>query len=199
MCLIYFILLFHFRSLRFFLLSACLSPVYLPACEVLLDQVVKTPLCVSQLTQAQTGKFNVHVHVEYEWRLQNEDLDESEDEMEDKVSWIPSHQVKPCAVNVWDQYQAAFSLQPIPNRREERPVSCFVPGSGPMQPNLAALARDAACLVRDKQRPPVPSTLISNETYGTMPDLSLLPPGPTPPLPPRAPHRGQRSWGVVPY
>lgn len=46
--------------------------------------------CVSlfQLTQAQTGKFNVHVHVEYEWRLRNEDLDESEDEMEDKVGWF---------------------------------------------------------------------------------------------------------------
>lgn len=49
-------------------------------------------VCVSmsvafQLTQAQTGKFNVHVHVEYEWRLQNEDLDESDEEMEDKVSW----------------------------------------------------------------------------------------------------------------
>ena len=42
---------------------------------------------VLQLTQAQTGKFNVHVHVEYEWRLQNEDLDESDDEMEDKVSF----------------------------------------------------------------------------------------------------------------
>lgn len=38
-----------------------------------------------QLTQVQTGKFNVHVHVEYEWCLQNEDLDESEDELEDKV------------------------------------------------------------------------------------------------------------------
>ncbi|KAG7214995.1 hypothetical protein INR49_022903 [Caranx melampygus] len=119
--------------------------------------------CEELLTQAQTGKFNVHVHVEYEWRLQNEDLDESEDEMEDK---------------------------PIPNRREERPVSCFVPGSGPMQPNLAALARDAATLVRDKHRPVVPSTIISNETYGTMLDLNLPPPGPTPPLPPRAPHRG---------
>lgn len=47
------------------------------------DCVLK--LFVFQLTQAQTGKFNVHVHVEYEWRLQNEDLDESEDEMEDKV------------------------------------------------------------------------------------------------------------------
>ncbi|XP_027135261.1 arf-GAP with SH3 domain, ANK repeat and PH domain-containing protein 2b [Larimichthys crocea] len=116
--------------------------------------------CEELLTQAQTGKFNVHVHVEYEWRLQNEDMDESEDELEDK---------------------------PIPNRREERPVSCFVPGSGP---NLAALARDAACLARDKQRPQVPSMMISNETYGTMLDLNLPPPGPTPPLPPRGPHRG---------
>ncbi|XP_070782236.1 arf-GAP with SH3 domain, ANK repeat and PH domain-containing protein 2b [Enoplosus armatus] len=119
--------------------------------------------CEELLTQAQTGKFNVHVHVEYEWRLQNEDLDESEDEMEDK---------------------------PIPNRREERPVSCFVPGSGPMQPNLAVLARDAACLARDKQRPQVPSMMINNETYGTMMDLNLPPPGPTPPLPPRVPNRG---------
>lgn len=41
--------------------------------------------CRWQLTQAQTGKFNVHVHVEYEWCLHNEDLDESDDEMEDKV------------------------------------------------------------------------------------------------------------------
>uniref|UniRef100_A0A8C2GFB9 ArfGAP with SH3 domain, ankyrin repeat and PH domain 2b n=1 Tax=Cyprinus carpio TaxID=7962 RepID=A0A8C2GFB9_CYPCA len=39
-----------------------------------------------KLTQAQTGKFNVHVHVEYDWRLHNDDLDESEDEMEDKVN-----------------------------------------------------------------------------------------------------------------
>ncbi|XP_075968234.1 arf-GAP with SH3 domain, ANK repeat and PH domain-containing protein 2b isoform X2 [Anarhichas minor] len=124
---------------------------------------LRHPLCEEQLTQAQTGKFNVHVHVEYEWRLQNDDMDESEDEMEDK---------------------------PIPNRREERPVSCFVPGSGPMQPNLAALARDAACLARDKQRPQVPSVMISNETYGTMMDLNLPPPGATPPLPPRGPTRG---------
>ncbi|XP_022052630.2 arf-GAP with SH3 domain, ANK repeat and PH domain-containing protein 2b [Acanthochromis polyacanthus] len=119
--------------------------------------------CEELLTQAQTGKFNVHVHVEYEWRLQNEDLDESEDEMEDK---------------------------PIPNRREDRPVSCFVPGSSGMQPNLAVLARDAAVLARDKQRPQIQSTMISNETYGTMLDLKLPPQGPTPPLPPRAPNRG---------
>lgn len=87
-----------------------------------------------------------------------------------------------------------YFLQPIPNRREERPVSCFVTGSGP---NLATLARDAASLVRDKQRPQVPSMMISNETYGTMLDLNLPPPGPTPPLPPRAPSRGQSLVGGV--
>uniref|UniRef100_A0A8C1YNH2 ArfGAP with SH3 domain, ankyrin repeat and PH domain 2b n=1 Tax=Cyprinus carpio TaxID=7962 RepID=A0A8C1YNH2_CYPCA len=32
--------------------------------------------CEELLTQAQTGKFNVHVHVEYDWRLHNDDLDE---------------------------------------------------------------------------------------------------------------------------
>ncbi|XP_030578150.1 arf-GAP with SH3 domain, ANK repeat and PH domain-containing protein 2b [Archocentrus centrarchus] len=126
--------------------------------------------CEELLTQAQTGKFNVHVHVEYEWRLQNEDLDESDDEMEDK---------------------------PIPQRREERPVSCFVPGSGLRQPNLAALARDAAFLARDKQRPAIPSTIISNETYGTMLDMNLPPLGQTPPLPPRGPSRGINKGPTV--
>lgn len=68
-------------------------------------------------------------------------------------------------------------------------MSCFVPGSGP---NLAAaLARDAAGMVRDKQRSQVPSMMISNETYGTMLELNLPPPGPVPPLPPRGPSRGQ--------
>ncbi|XP_028997686.1 arf-GAP with SH3 domain, ANK repeat and PH domain-containing protein 2b [Betta splendens] len=119
--------------------------------------------CEELLTQVQTGKFNVHVHVEYEWRLQNEDLDESDEDMEDK---------------------------PIPVRRDERPVSCFMPGSGPVPPNLSAVARDAANLAREKLRPQVPSMMMSNETYGTVLDLNLPPPGPTPPLPPRGPNRG---------
>ncbi|KAI3364672.1 hypothetical protein L3Q82_011441, partial [Scortum barcoo] len=92
---------------------------------------------------AQTGKFNVHVHVEYEWRLQNEDLDESDDEMEDKVSWFYVEQR--VDMKRFRCLTTCF-LQPIPNRREERPLSCFVSGSGPMQPNLAALARDVCRL-----------------------------------------------------
>uniref|UniRef100_A0AAZ3NN89 SH3 domain-containing protein n=1 Tax=Oncorhynchus tshawytscha TaxID=74940 RepID=A0AAZ3NN89_ONCTS len=134
---------------------------------------LKHTQCEELLTQAETGKFNVHVHVEYEWRLSNDDnLDESEDEMEDK---------------------------PIPHRRseQERPVSCFVPSSGlmgpmPGGPNMASLARDAASLARDKQRAHLPSMMMNNETYGTILELSPPPSGvpalpvvPTPHLPPR--------------
>ncbi|KAK6297234.1 hypothetical protein J4Q44_G00318170 [Coregonus suidteri] len=145
--------------------------------------------CEELLTQAVTGKFNVHVHVEYEWRLQNndDDLDESEDEMEDK---------------------------PIPHRRseQERPFSCFVPGNSPMGPvpgglNMASLARNAASLARDKQRAHVPSMMMNNETYGTILDLSPLPPGMPgvagglgvhiPPLPPRNASKGP-GWKQAP-
>uniref|UniRef100_A0A671NTE1 Arf-GAP with SH3 domain, ANK repeat and PH domain-containing protein 2-like n=1 Tax=Sinocyclocheilus anshuiensis TaxID=1608454 RepID=A0A671NTE1_9TELE len=60
-----------------------------------LAQRLRHTKCEELLTQAQTGKFNVHVHVEYDWRLHNDDLDESEDEMEDKVNNILFIQNKP--------------------------------------------------------------------------------------------------------
>uniref|UniRef100_A0A8C6SKC1 ArfGAP with SH3 domain, ankyrin repeat and PH domain 2b n=1 Tax=Neogobius melanostomus TaxID=47308 RepID=A0A8C6SKC1_9GOBI len=155
----------------------------------ILNEAGETPLdiakrhrhtqCEELLSQAQTGKFNVHVHVEYEWRLQNEDLDESEDELEDKPIPVRREEPRPPP-----RPEPRPALRP--EFRSERPVSCFVPGSGPPQPNLALLARDAATLVRDRQRAPVPSVMISNETYGTTMDLAP----PMPPLPPRAPPRG---------
>uniref|UniRef100_A0A673IHR0 ArfGAP with SH3 domain, ankyrin repeat and PH domain 2b n=1 Tax=Sinocyclocheilus rhinocerous TaxID=307959 RepID=A0A673IHR0_9TELE len=139
-----------------------------------LAQRLRHKKCEELLTQAQTGKFNVHVHVEYDWRLHNDDLDESEDEMEDK---------------------------PIPNRREERPVSCIVPGTGPMMPNMSALARDVANVVNNKHRAFIPS-MICNETYGTMLDVSPQPlglpgmPG-IPLLPPRTLGRVKLLWNTM--
>ncbi|KAF4082487.1 hypothetical protein AMELA_G00151930 [Ameiurus melas] len=134
---------------------------------------LKHTLCEELLIQAQTGKFNVHVHVEYEWCLHNEDLDESDDEMEDK---------------------------PIPQKREERPVSCFVPVNTSIQPNMAALARDVVNAVREKQRGFIPS-MMCNETYGTMMDLSPPPSNiltlPIPQLPPRNPVLGVGSWNAL--
>uniref|UniRef100_A0A8C2Q1V0 ArfGAP with SH3 domain, ankyrin repeat and PH domain 2b n=1 Tax=Cyprinus carpio TaxID=7962 RepID=A0A8C2Q1V0_CYPCA len=133
-----------------------------------LAQRLRHKKCEELLTQAQTGKFNTHVHVEYDWRLHNDDLDESEDEMEDK---------------------------PIPKRREERPVSCIIPGTGPMMPNMSALARDVANVVNNKHRAFIPS-MICNETYGTMLDVSPPPLG----LPgvPGIPLLPPRTLGRVP-
>lgn len=38
-----------------------------------------------QLVQAVEGKFNPHIHVEYEWSLRLEEMDESDDDLDDKV------------------------------------------------------------------------------------------------------------------
>ncbi|KAF1468800.1 Arf-GAP with SH3 domain, ANK repeat and PH domain-containing protein 2, partial [Megadyptes antipodes antipodes] len=119
------------------------------------------------LTQALSGRFNSHVHVEYEWRLLHEDLDESDDDVDEKLQ------------------------QPSPNRREDRPVSFYQLGSNQLQPNVASLARDAANIAKDKQRGFMPS-ILQNETYGAI--LSGSPPpiqpavpvtSSAPPLPPR--------------
>ncbi|XP_039744017.1 arf-GAP with SH3 domain, ANK repeat and PH domain-containing protein 2 isoform X4 [Pteropus medius] len=122
--------------------------------------------CEELLTQALSGRFNSHVHVEYEWRLLHEDLDESDDDMDEK-------------------------LQPSPSRREDRPVSFYQLGSNQLQSNAASLARDATGLAKDKQRSFVPS-ILQNETYGAILSGSPPPSQPAvpsttsaPPLPPR--------------
>uniref|UniRef100_A0A8D0UCG2 ArfGAP with SH3 domain, ankyrin repeat and PH domain 2 n=1 Tax=Sus scrofa TaxID=9823 RepID=A0A8D0UCG2_PIG len=122
--------------------------------------------CEELLTQALSGRFNSHVHVEYEWRLLHEDLDESDDDVDEKS-------------------------QPSPSRREDRPVSFYQLGSGQLQPNAVSLARDAASLAKDKQRSFVPS-ILQNETYGAILSSSPPPAQPAapgtasaPPLPPR--------------
>ncbi|CAL8300432.1 unnamed protein product [Boreogadus saida] len=120
--------------------------------------------CEELLNQALAGKFNAHVHVEYEWCLQHEDLDESDEDLDEK---------------------------PSPHRRDERPVSCYAPGANShLHGSPGPGARDGAG--KEKQRGYV-TNLVNNETYGTIlnnnPPLAGGPGGPTtasaPPLPPR--------------
>ncbi|XP_040283433.1 arf-GAP with SH3 domain, ANK repeat and PH domain-containing protein 2 isoform X2 [Bufo bufo] len=125
---------------------------------------LKHTQCEDLLLQALSGRFNSHVHVEYEWRLHHVDLDESDDDVDDKIQ------------------------QPSPNRREDRPVSFYQIGPNSMQSSVASLARDAANIAKDKQRSFLPN-IIQNETYGAV--LNNITPGstagtaPAPPLPPR--------------
>uniref|UniRef100_A0A8C6PBJ3 ArfGAP with SH3 domain, ankyrin repeat and PH domain 2a n=1 Tax=Nothobranchius furzeri TaxID=105023 RepID=A0A8C6PBJ3_NOTFU len=106
--------------------------------------------CEDLLNQALAGKFNAHVHVEYEWRLHHEDLDESDEDLDEK---------------------------PSPHRRDDRPVSCYAPGSN---------SHLQAGLGRDKQRLYMPN-LVNNETYGTIVNTNSPQSATTsaPPLPPR--------------
>uniref|UniRef100_A0A8D0D0X8 ArfGAP with SH3 domain, ankyrin repeat and PH domain 2a n=1 Tax=Sander lucioperca TaxID=283035 RepID=A0A8D0D0X8_SANLU len=116
--------------------------------------------CEELLNQALAGKFNAHVHVEYEWCLQHEDLDESDEDLDEK---------------------------PSPHRRDERPVSCYTPSSNShIQASLGSAGRDAIGLAKDKQRAYMPN-LVNNETYGTILNTNSPQSAATsaPPLPPR--------------
>uniref|UniRef100_A0A8C3HKQ6 ArfGAP with SH3 domain, ankyrin repeat and PH domain 2 n=1 Tax=Chrysemys picta bellii TaxID=8478 RepID=A0A8C3HKQ6_CHRPI len=128
--------------------------------------------CEELLTQALSGRFNSHVHVEYEWRLLHEDLDESDDDVDEKLQ------------------------QPSPNRREDRPVSFYQLGSNQLQPNVASLARDAANIAKDKQRSFMPS-ILQNETYGAILSGSPPPIQPAVPVTTSAPPLPPRNIGKV--
>ncbi|XP_044151761.1 arf-GAP with SH3 domain, ANK repeat and PH domain-containing protein 1 isoform X3 [Bufo gargarizans] len=44
--------------------------------------------CEEPLSQASAGKLNPHTHVEYDWNLRQEEIDESDDDLDDKPSPI---------------------------------------------------------------------------------------------------------------
>uniref|UniRef100_A0A4W3HWN4 ArfGAP with SH3 domain, ankyrin repeat and PH domain 2a n=1 Tax=Callorhinchus milii TaxID=7868 RepID=A0A4W3HWN4_CALMI len=127
---------------------------------------LKHTQCEEVLTQCLSGKFNSHVHVEYEWRLHHEDLDESDDDIEDK----------------------RFS------RREDVSYQTGTSQLQPMA-TLPAMLRDSANSIKDKQRSFIPS-MVSNETYGTIlsssPPLSSI--SDVPPLPPRNIGKGKQCF-----
>uniref|UniRef100_A0A673CJZ3 ArfGAP with SH3 domain, ankyrin repeat and PH domain 2a n=1 Tax=Sphaeramia orbicularis TaxID=375764 RepID=A0A673CJZ3_9TELE len=96
--------------------------------------------CEELLNQALAGKFNAHVHVEYEWCLQHEDLDESDEDLDEK---------------------------PSPHRRDERPVSCYTPSSNShlakdkqraYMPNLVNNETYGTILSTNPPQPGMPST-----------------------------------------
>ncbi|KAG9460883.1 hypothetical protein GDO78_018939 [Eleutherodactylus coqui] len=49
---------------------------------------LKVAQCEELLSQAAAGKLNPHIHVEYDWNLRLEEIDESDDDLDDKPSPI---------------------------------------------------------------------------------------------------------------
>uniref|UniRef100_A0A8C1WEH3 ArfGAP with SH3 domain, ankyrin repeat and PH domain 1b n=1 Tax=Cyprinus carpio TaxID=7962 RepID=A0A8C1WEH3_CYPCA len=112
-------------------------------------------MCVLQLVQATAGKFNLKVHVEYEWNLRLEELDESDDDLDDKPSPIKKvRSPRP------QSFCHSYSLSP----HDKLPLPGFT-GQ------------------RDKQR--LSYTALSNQMYSVSTDCTSSLVSDAPPLPPR--------------
>ncbi|KAM4533437.1 arf-GAP with SH3 domain, ANK repeat and PH domain-containing protein 1 isoform 3-T3 [Odontesthes bonariensis] len=119
--------------------------------------------CDEALVQAAEGKFNPHIHVEYEWSLRLEEMDESDDDLDDKPS-------------------------PIKKDRSPRPQSfCHSSSLSPHD----KLSLPGFISQRDKQQR-LSYSAFTNQMYSASTDLSSSPVADGPPLPPRnqgkAPH-----------
>uniref|UniRef100_A0A7N8YC69 ArfGAP with SH3 domain, ankyrin repeat and PH domain 1a n=1 Tax=Mastacembelus armatus TaxID=205130 RepID=A0A7N8YC69_9TELE len=66
---------------------------------------LKSSQCEEPLVEAVSGRFNPHVHVEYDWNLRLDELDESDDELDDKV-----HTPSQLSLTVTTQQSSSVSL-----------------------------------------------------------------------------------------
>ncbi|XP_052017398.1 arf-GAP with SH3 domain, ANK repeat and PH domain-containing protein 1 isoform X3 [Apodemus sylvaticus] len=122
---------------------------------------LKATQCEDLLSQAKSGKFNPHVHVEYEWNLRQDEMDESDDDLDDKPS-------------------------PIKKERSPRPQSfCHSSSISPQD----KLALPGFSTPRDKQR--LSYGAFTNQIFAsTSTDLPTSPTSEAPPLPPRNAGKG---------
>uniref|UniRef100_A0A8C5H4S8 ArfGAP with SH3 domain, ankyrin repeat and PH domain 1b n=1 Tax=Gouania willdenowi TaxID=441366 RepID=A0A8C5H4S8_GOUWI len=123
---------------------------------------IQGPSLWSVLVQAAEGKFNPHIHVEYEWSLRLEEMDESDDDLDDKPS-------------------------PIKKDRSPRPQSfCHSSSLSPHD----KLSLPGFISQRDKQQR-LSYSAFTNQMYSASTDLSSSPVADGPPLPPRNQGKGQ--------
>ncbi|XP_036306299.1 arf-GAP with SH3 domain, ANK repeat and PH domain-containing protein 1-like [Pipistrellus kuhlii] len=116
---------------------------------------LKATQCEDLLSQAKSGKFNTRVHVEYNWNLRQEEMDEGEDHLDYKPS-------------------------PIKKERSPRPQSfCHSSSTSPQD----KLVQPGFCTPRDKQRVSYrvfPKQIVTSRSM----DSPKSPTSEAPPLPP---------------
>lgn len=105
-------------------------------------------MSASQLVEAASGRFNPHVHVEYDWNLRLDELDESDDEPEEKVSGVSSPHTTSFLLLLLLLLQQP---SPVKKERSVRPQS-FCPSSGASSQDKPSLPVAFIPPHRDKQR-----------------------------------------------
>ncbi|XP_039609914.1 arf-GAP with SH3 domain, ANK repeat and PH domain-containing protein 1-like isoform X5 [Polypterus senegalus] len=121
---------------------------------------LRNPQCEEPLVEASAGKFNPHVHVEYEWNLRMEEIDESDDDLDDKPS-------------------------PIKKERSPRPQSFCHSSSISPQDKLPLPGFSSQ---REKQR--LSYGAFTNQMFSQTTDSPTSPIIDAPPLPPRNTGKG---------
>uniref|UniRef100_A0A6Q2ZFQ1 ArfGAP with SH3 domain, ankyrin repeat and PH domain 1b n=1 Tax=Esox lucius TaxID=8010 RepID=A0A6Q2ZFQ1_ESOLU len=130
---------------------------------------MKNSQCEEALVQAEAGKFYPHVHVEYEWSLRLEEMDESDDDLDDKPS-------------------------PIKKERSPRPQSfCHSSSLSPHD----KLSLPGFISPRDKQQR-MSYSAFTNQMYSASTDLTSSPVADAPPLPPRNQGKGEDPFETAP-
>uniref|UniRef100_A0A8C4YGL4 Uncharacterized protein n=1 Tax=Gopherus evgoodei TaxID=1825980 RepID=A0A8C4YGL4_9SAUR len=127
-------------------------------------------LCEELLLQAQNNQFNMRVHVEYEWRLGQDDMYESDDDLDEKVrsqhtTAVPSYKPRFCI----DWYGRSTDLTQhfFPSPRRCEPCLAI---STDLQPAASGPA-------------PCPSAPHFGGTAQLAQQPATIPPSPTPPTP----------------
>ncbi|KAM9296864.1 arf-GAP with SH3 domain, ANK repeat and PH domain-containing protein 1-like [Gastrophryne carolinensis] len=153
------------ESMKLFLRAKVNVKIRNEAGETALDiaRRLKHTLCEDLLLQAQSNQFNMRVHVEYEWRLRQEDMYESDDDLDEK-------------------------LGPVKKERTLRPYSCFPSPSSQLSdrmPSSSFLRR--ASQVSQDSRYDAYSTENTPYTPPLPPRNPIRAPNIPPPPPPASP------------
>ncbi|XP_041635468.1 arf-GAP with SH3 domain, ANK repeat and PH domain-containing protein 2 isoform X2 [Cheilinus undulatus] len=128
--------------------------------------------CETLLQQAQSGLFDHHVHVEYEWRLRHDDLYDSDDDFEDKNGPVKKERSSSSSSST---FTSSFSFS-------SRPFS-FSQSNSSATPNSSAAAGGGLLSVGRRLAMAMD---LHNRTSGPVSSPPPPPPSsPAPPLPPR--------------
>uniref|UniRef100_A0A4W4GB18 ArfGAP with SH3 domain, ankyrin repeat and PH domain 1b n=1 Tax=Electrophorus electricus TaxID=8005 RepID=A0A4W4GB18_ELEEL len=124
---------------------------------------LKNTQCEEALVEAAAGKFNPHVHVEYDWNLRLEEIDESDDDLDDKPS-------------------------PVKKERSPRPQSfCHASSMSPQE----KLSLPGYLGHRDKQR--LSYGAFANPVYSTSTEVPISPSPDGPAAPTKSATKGSDS------
>ncbi|XP_074543942.1 arf-GAP with SH3 domain, ANK repeat and PH domain-containing protein 1a [Halichoeres trimaculatus] len=85
---------------------------------------LKNAQCEEPLVECLSGRFNPHLHVEYDWNLRLDDLDESDEELDDKPSPVKKERsMRPQSFCPSSQEKLSLGPSLVPPHRDKQRLS----------------------------------------------------------------------------